>query len=48
VLATERASEIADALTIDQMFNSASLILTCMQMLINSFRLMIHSLSITH
>jgi len=47
VLATERAAEIADALTIDQAFNSVNLTSTCMQMLTNSFKFVIHSLSIT-
>jgi len=48
VLMTEQAAEIADALTINWTFNSVNLTLTFMQMLINSFKFMIHSLSITH
>jgi len=46
VLATEQAVEITDALMIDQLFNSMSLTSTCMQMSANSFKFVIHSLSI--
>jgi len=48
VLATERAAEIIDALMIDRLFNLISLTSTCMQMSANSFKFMIHSLSIAH
>ena len=47
VLATKWAAEIADALTTDQLFNLISLTLTYMQISANSFKFMIHSLSIT-
>jgi len=46
VLATEQAAEIAETLMIDQAFNSVNLTSTCMQMSINLFKFMIHSLSV--
>ncbi len=46
VLETERAAWVADALTTDQAFNLVNLTLTCMQMSTNSFKSMIHSLSV--
>jgi len=46
VLETERAAWVADALTTDQAFNSVNLTLTCMQMLTNSFKFVIYSLSV--
>jgi len=46
VLMTEQAAKIINALMINQTFNSINLTLTCMQMLINFFKFMIHSLSI--
>ncbi len=42
VLMTKWAAEIIDALMINWMFNSVNLTLTFMQMLINSFKFMIH------
>ncbi len=46
VLVTEWAAEIIETLMIDQMFNSVNLTLTCMQMLINSFKFVICLLSV--
>ncbi len=46
VLMTERAAWVADALTTDWAFNSINLTSTCMQMLINSFKFVIYSLSV--
>ncbi len=46
VLATEWAAEIAETLMINQTFNSVNLTSTYMQMLINSFKFVIHSLSV--
>ncbi len=43
---TERAAWVADALMINQAFNSVNLTLTCMQMSTNSFKFVIHSLSV--
>ncbi len=47
VLKTEWAAWITETLMTDQAFNSVNLISTCMQMLINSFKFVIHSLSVT-
>jgi len=46
VLVTERAAEIAETLMINRAFNSVNLTLTCMQMLTNSFKFVISSLSV--
>ncbi len=46
VLETEWAAWVTDALTTDQAFNSVNLTSTCMQMSINSFKFVIHSLSV--
>jgi len=46
VLETERAAWIAEALTTDRAFNSVNLTSTCMQMSTNSFKFVIHSLSV--
>ncbi len=48
VLTTEQAAWVTDALTTDQAFNSVNLTLTCMQMLINSFKFVIRSLSVAY
>ncbi len=48
VLETEWAAWIVDVLTTNQAFNSINLTSTCMQMLTNSFKFVIHSLSIIH
>ncbi len=48
MLMTERAAWVADTLTTDQTFNSINLTSTCMQMLTNSFKFVIHSLSVAH
>ncbi len=46
MLITEWAAWTDDALTTDWMFNSVNLTLTYMQMSINSFKFVIHSLSV--